>query len=72
MPTPLLSMPTFNNALLPFASSMHASCLGAINPKRSLLHNVTGVASFSTVSPRFPVPLNLLAGLLPAKDTPRA
>ncbi|NEQ87513.1 MAG: hypothetical protein F6K26_48150 [Moorea sp. SIO2I5] len=43
-----------------------------INPKRSLLHNATGVASFPTVSPRFPVPLNLLAGLLPAKDTPRA
>ena len=42
-----------------------------IKPKRSLLHNTTGVASFSTVRPRFPVPLNLLAGLLPAKYAPR-
>ncbi|NEO69932.1 hypothetical protein [Moorena sp. SIO3H5] len=52
------------------ASDIKASAKD-IKPKRSLLHNTTGVASFSTVRPRFPVPLNLLAGPLPAKHAPR-
>ncbi|NEO09902.1 MULTISPECIES: hypothetical protein [unclassified Moorena] len=47
------------------ASHIKASA-NAINPRRSLLHNATGVASFSQVSPQFRVRLYLLR-LMPAK-----